>query len=162
MSSHDTTPDSNAIAAFATQLGQLCDDARRHIDILSPELEHGLFDTPEFVEQVSRLARSGPNGRIRILIQDSRAMVERGHRLLELARRLPSRIEIRKLAEHPQWNGETCVTRDTGGVLVKTATSRRSKIFELDSRPTAGRYRAQFDALWRYAESAPELRSLQL
>ena len=97
----------------------LCRSASRYICILSPYLDHAVFDNEELASALSALARSTRQTEVRILIADSRAVVGRGHRLLQLCRRLPSAIQIRRLQEHPDWNGQTVVIRDRDGVLYK-------------------------------------------
>ena len=99
---------------------------------------------------------------MRILVSDARSLVTRGHKLLQLARRLPSVVHIRKLAEHPQWNNETIVIRDRDGVLFKPGGSDHDAFYEPDSRASTVRHLELFDELWRYSVEDPELRSLHI
>ena len=62
--------------------------ARRRVLILSPYLDHELFDKPAVVDALSELARSAPRVEIKILIFDSKLIVDRGHRIVELEREL--------------------------------------------------------------------------
>ena len=84
---------------------ELCQGAARNICILSPGLDHAAFDNSGLADAVSTLARRGSQSQVRILISDSRSLVGRGHRLLQLARRLPSIVHLQKLDEHPDWIG---------------------------------------------------------
>ena len=111
---------------------------------------------------MSALARSSRQAQVRILISDSRGLLGRRHQLLQLARRLPSVVHIRKLAEHPQWNNETVVIRDKDGVLYKPGGSEHDAFFEPNSRASTARHLELFDDLWRYSLEDPELRSLSL
>ena len=140
----------------------LCKSALRHICIQSPRLDYAAFDNSDLVDALSALARSTRQAQVRILISDSRALVGRGHQLLQLARRLPSVVQIRKLAEHPQWNNETIVIRDKNGVLYKPGGSDHDAFFEPDSRASTARHLELFDELWRYSVEDAELRSLHL
>ncbi len=140
----------------------LCESASRHICIQSPKLDYAAFDNSELVAALSALARNSRQAQVRILINDSRALVGRSHQLLQLARRLPSVVRIRKLAEHPQWNNETIVIRDTNGVLYKPGGSDHDAFFEPDSRASTARHLELFDDLWRYSVEDTELRSLHL
>jgi len=92
----------------------LCRSAARSLAILSPTLDHAVFDNRPLAEAISALARSSRQTEVRILVSDSRPLVTRGHRLLQLARRIPSSLRIQKLAEHPDWNRQTIVIRDRG------------------------------------------------
>lgn len=140
----------------------LCQSARRYICILSPQLDYAAFDSSALVDALSALARRSRQTQVRILINDSRPLVTRGHHLLQLARRLPSTIHIRKLAEHPQWNNETVVLRDRDGVLYKPGGSDHDAFFEPDSRASTSKYLDLFDELWRFSEEDEELRSITL
>lgn len=140
----------------------LCESASRHICIQSPKLDHAAFDSADLVDALSALARSSRQAQVRILISDSRGLLGRRHQLLQLARRLPSVVHIRKLAEHPQWNNETVVIRDRDGVLYKPGGSEHDAFFEPKSRASTARHLELFDDLWRYSLEDPELRSLSL
>jgi hypothetical protein len=109
---------------------------------------------------LSALARSSRQTQIRILVSDTRKLVGRGHRLLELARRLSTSIHIRKLEEHPDWNGETIVIRDRDGVLYKPGGSDHDGFYEPDSRASTQGHLELFDELWRYSVEDPDLRNL--
>ena len=55
-------------------------------------LDQEIFAAAEFLDSVSALARSAPRAEIQILILDNKLIVDRGHQLLELARRLDENI----------------------------------------------------------------------
>ena len=147
---------------FDQLLVELCQSAARQIFILSPHLDNEVFDNAELVEALSALVRSSRQTRVRILISDSRGLVARGHRLLNLARRLPSSVEIQKLAEHPDWKGQTVIIRDRDGVLYKPGGSDHEGFYEPDSRASTQQHLELFEELWRHSEADIELRSLSL
>lgn len=147
---------------FDELLVELCSDAAREICILSPRLDHTVFDRPELVSALSALVRSSRQTRVRILISDSRALVTRGHRLLGLARRLPSSVYIQKLAHHPDWNAQTVVIRDRDGVLYKPGDSDHEGFYEPNSRASVQKHLELFEELWRHSAQDVELRTLSL
>lgn len=141
---------------------ELCQSAARQVFIISPILDSEVFDNAELVEALSALVRSSRQTRVRILISDSRGLVTRGHRLLGLARRLPSSVEIQKLAEHPDWKGQTVVIRDRDGVLYKPGDSDHNGFYEPGSRSSTQKHLELFEDLWRHSEPDIELRSMSL
>ena len=147
---------------FDTYAISLCQSASRTICILSPQLDPAAFDNTELATALNTLVRESRQAKVRILIKDSRALVGRGHRLLELARRLPSSIQIHKLSEHPNWNGETVVIRDRDGVLFKEGGSTHEAFYEPNSRASTLGQLELFEELWRYSTEDTELRSLRL
>jgi hypothetical protein len=141
---------------------ELVQSALRYCCILSPTLDHAAFDNSAMADALSTLCRRSRQTRVRILINDPRALVGRGHQLLQLARRLSSKIEIHKLAEHPDWNGETIVIRDRDGVLYKPTGSDHNAFYEPDSRASTQAHLELFEELWRYSVEDAELRALSL
>ncbi len=147
---------------FRNYVVELCQSASRYINILSPTLDYAVFDNDELGEILSSLVRRSRQTRVRILIADSREIVHRGHRLLTLARRLPSKVLMQKLSEHPDWNGETVITRDHDGVLYKPEGSDHDAFFEPDSRASTQRHVDRFNTLWEVSVSDPELRTIHI
>jgi len=141
---------------------ELCRSAAREVCILSPQLDHEVFDNPELAAALLELVRAGRQTRVRILISDSRGLSGRGHRLLALARRLPSSVVIRKLVEHPDWNGQTLVLRDRDGLLFKSGDSDHNGFCETSSPASARQHLELFEELWRYSVQDIELRTLSL
>lgn len=139
---------------------ELCNNTSRELCIQSPALDYEVFDNVALVGSISALVRRSRQTQVRILINDSRSLVSRGHRLLELARRLPSSVHIQKLAEHPDWNGETIVIRDHSGVLYKPGGADHEGFYEPDSRASTQRHLELFNDLWRHSVQDPNLRAL--
>lgn len=162
MSNNEFTTGIEYPCPFDRYVVSLCTSAARHICIQSPKLDYAAFDNSELVDALSALARRSRQAEVRILINDPRAILGRGHQLLQLARRLPSVVRIRKLAEHPQWNNETVVIRDRDGVLYKPGGSDHEAFFEPDSRASTVRHLELFDELWRYSVEDTELRALHI
>ena len=162
MSNEDLVQSVEYPSPFDERIVALADTAARYLYILSPRLEHQVFDNPDLVAALSELARRSRQTEIRLLISDTRALVNRGHRLLALARRLPTTVQVRKLAHHPEWKGQTLVIRDRDGMLYKPAESDKEAFYWDDSRAEVQPQLELFEDLWRYSTEDPELRSLSL
>ena len=141
---------------------RLCNSARRRLCILSPRLDREAVDNEALAQAISALVRRSRQTEVKILVSDSRGLVSRGHRLLQLHRRMPSSVHIRKLAEHPEWKGQTVVTRDRDGVLYKPGDSDHEGFYRGDSRSSARPHLELFEELWRHSEVDIELRSLSI
>lgn len=146
-------------AGFAIALAK---SATRYVDILSPQLDQAAFGNEALSSSLSALARSSRQTRVRILLQDPRPIVARGHRLLQLARRLPSTVHIQVLQEHPLWTGQTIVIRDRDGVLYRPADGDNTGFYEPDSRASTQRHLELFEELWRYSVQDSQLRTLHI
>lgn len=139
---------------------ELCDSARRYIRILSPTLDREVFDNAQLCDAISKLARRSRHSEIRILVNDSRPIVEHGHRLVTLAQRIPSLIHIQRLSDHPQMNDDTMVIRDSDGLLFKPAGSDHQGFYEPDSKARVASYVERFDELWE--RSGPDINLRQM
>lgn len=160
MSNDDVAGSVSYPSPFDELAVSLAQTASRYIYILSPQLDHEVFDSAELVQALSELARRSRQTEIHILVSDTRALVARGHRLLALARRLPSVVLIRKAGHHPQWKGQTVVIRDRDGFLYKAADVDKDAHYQPDSRAETQPHLELFQELWRYGTEDPELRSM--
>jgi hypothetical protein len=93
-------------AQFSEASEQMAQQAKYYLDIFTYDLDKPLYDQIGFLEAVKRLAIECRGTGIRILLQDSERVRREGHRLIDLARRLTSKIEIRRshddYIDHPE------------------------------------------------------------
>ena len=136
--------------------------AREEVLIMSRHLDRPIYDRTEFVDNIKELALTRRRARIRILVQDSRPVVKSGHRLLELARRIDSSIELRKPSkDYADYNAAFLVV-DAVGFVMRTYSDRYEALVNFYDRGTAGELRQQFEEIWKLAGPDPELRRLSL
>ncbi|WP_415059703.1 GNAT family N-acetyltransferase [Congregibacter sp.] len=136
--------------------------ARRELRILSPRLDTRVFDHEGLESAIRVFLRGGSLCKVQILVQDARGIVQRGHRLLALSRRLPSRIAIRRLAEHPEWNGETVVMRDRSSLLEMPRSETDHGFYRPEDRARCAAAINRFQDLWRLGHVDPEFRALSI
>ena len=130
----------------------------RHVDIMSPQLVSELFDNDAICEQLTRLARRGRFTRIRILVHEIKPLIESGHKLVALAGRLKTAIEIRVLEYHPEWRDETLIVLDRSEGLLLKARDNHSRM--ISTRPEAKRLSEHFDRIWQASHETLEFRHL--
>lgn len=87
---------------FTKHSVQVVEASRREVLLLSKTLDPAIYNNEPFYQSILDLARSDRNVQVRILVKDIQPVVEQGHRILNLARRLSSKVEIRKLLSRPQ------------------------------------------------------------
>jgi predicted GNAT family N-acyltransferase len=140
---------------------QLLSGARHGMCVLVRELHPVLLNDTACLVELRRLAISGRGASIRILAQDlTRAMLE-GMRLLELAQRLSSVIEMRRPVEPADLayrSAFMCV--DTCGYLFRPI---ESEMVTEGSTWAPGRHAELmrlFEEIWARSEPWPELRTL--
>ena len=150
-------------AECAAAAAALARQARRGLEIWSRDLDPALYDRTEFLEAVRALVLGHRHARVRAIVYDARAVVRRGHRLVELARQLPSYVELRTpppedYAEYP----EAFLVADGRGVLRRPFADRWEATACFDAPLAARDLLRLFDEAWDVSTPDPELRRLHL
>lgn len=141
---------------------ELAEQARRELLLFAPRLDPDLYDQAPFLEAVRRLALAAPHQPVRILVAEARAIARDGHRLIELARHLSSRIALREIDERDQERRDAFLIIDTRGYLHRPLSASHQGLAEFDGRRGARRLREEFNQLWEVARESSELRRLYL
>jgi len=136
--------------------------ARHTLDIVCRDFDHALYDNNEFYDAVKLLATSSPKAKIRILIQDSSKAVKQGHRIVELARRLTSFINIR-IQEHQfkEFN-EAWLIVDSRAWIRRTFADKYQAELDCSAARVLKEIGNVFTGMWNQAKHDPNLRRLSL
>lgn len=135
--------------------------ARHSMCVLVRELHPLLLNDTACLVELRRLAISGRGASIRILAQDLTRALQEGTRLLELAQRLSSVIEMRRPVEPADLaysSAFMCV--DSCGYLFRP---EESEMVAVGSTYAPGRHAELmrlFEEIWARSEPWPELRAL--
>ena len=136
--------------------------ARRRVLILSPYLDHELFDQPAVIDALSALARSSPRVEIQILIFNSKLIVDRGHGIVELARRLDQNIKIRLLTERATAQSSSFVCADLDAYWLLPSFDIHAGVADLANPVTCKRLTGAFELAWAKSREDSELRILRI
>ena len=147
---------------FVNIITEMCKQATSSIRILSPVLEHKLFDNAEIRDICSALARRNKYTIVEILVYDPHRIVKNGHALLELSRKLPSSMGIKVV--HPelrQINHEFVIADETGLIF-----RHDHEVFEgyanFYDQTEASRFGRIFRSAWESGILDPNLRRLRI
>ena len=140
----------------------LISQCERQLLIFSYDLDKNLYDHRELIDAVSQLARKSRYTQVKLLVVDSKSIVKRGHGLLNLARRLSSKIEIRKTTADLKDLPEAFIIADQRGLLAYDLKNLegRSAWANYNNKPAAQALAAEFDLLWQHASHDRELQLL--
>jgi predicted GNAT family N-acyltransferase len=136
--------------------------AKRKVRIYSQGLDHTLFDDRAVIAALSTFIRRGPPTKLQILVHSTHLIVGRGHRLLELARHLDSKIDIRRVPSDISQDPHSCVTCDQHGFFLLPDYREYQGFANRYDPVQTTRLADRFDYLWRRSQSDPELRTLRL
>lgn len=147
---------------FRSQTLQICQGARRHLDVLSHHLDFGVFDHPPTLEAISKMARAHRLARVRLLVRDSQPLIDRGHGLVRLAQRLPTKVELRKLVVEPENGDMAFLLCDRDRVIYKGDDNVYRGFVNRDGAAEVQRLRTIFERIWEHAHSEPKLKLLHI
>jgi hypothetical protein len=138
----------------------LASQARRTLLLHTFDLEARIYDRQPFVEAVSKLVRRHPGACCDVLIQNVDRVVKDGHRLVELARRLGSSIQIRRCAQQYRRYCGTFLLVDNTGYLYRPLSSRYEGLASFNNAAEVARLGKYFREVWEHSDTDMELRRL--
>lgn len=144
---------------YSLKLGAQC---HRQIAILSHELDEPVYGTSEFVQVISNFVRSSRHTQMQILVKSTRRAIESGHPLLKLTQRLSSKIQLRKITQQPNNQEMGFMLGDTRLLLYKNNDSYYRGFYNAAAAREVKPLREEFNYLWQYAETEPELQQFFL
>ncbi|PUB77561.1 MAG: hypothetical protein DBO99_09210 [gamma proteobacterium symbiont of Ctena orbiculata] len=136
--------------------------AKRYLSLFTQTLDPQIFDNPPFVDATKQLAMRSRFSRIRILLQDNSLVVQQGHRLVELAQRLSTAIEIRIPGEEYLDYAENFMLVDELGYLHRKQAENLLGTACYNDRRQVNRLQSIFDEAWEYGVPDRELARLHL
>jgi len=136
--------------------------ARRSLHIHSRHLDPDIYDNQPFLDALTRLVTSHPSAFVRILVRDAGPAINDGNRLIQLAQRLSSSIEIREPGlQHRGYNAAFLVA-DARGVIYRELSDRYESQADEDNRARARQLIHYHDQAWAFSVSNPSLRALHI
>lgn len=150
-------------SAFADGAEQIARGALRELRLLTFDFDRRVYGTDDFVALVKAMVLASDHARVRVLINQPRLAMQGAHRLIELGRQVPSRIEFRELLDERQLThrGEWLIN-DRHGLLERREPDALYARLELDAPVPARQRTTEFDGLWDESPTARELRVLAL
>jgi predicted GNAT family N-acyltransferase len=142
---------------------RLAVQARSELLISTPDLEPALYDRPPVLQAIQRLAVVRRGGMpVRVLVLDAQRAVQHGHRLIELARRFSSAVQIRCIPEDLADGAEPCLLADELGYGLRPSATQEGLLVDFADGGRTRRLRRLFELLWQQSEPHLELRRLYL
>lgn len=140
----------------------MTEQAQDTLDIFSRNLDPGLYEQTTFLDNLSRLCVRNRKARIRFLVQQPVEAVKCCQRLLELARKLSSSIELRQ--PHPDYrhHNEAFLVADRCGLIFRKMSDRYEGTANFYTPVEAQRKTDFFTEVWERSEVHPEFRRLYL
>lgn len=145
--------------AFREQALAALRSGQRKVYLLSETLDPAVYDTDEFRDALRDLVIRDRYCKAFILVKDIQPIVERGHRLLELSRRLSSKVSMRKLTVMPRNKDEGYLVAGRSTLLYKHDDHHYKGYLDTAAAPRCRSLVEEFTQLWDlYGEEHPSLR----
>lgn len=148
-----------ALAAAALEVVK---QAHLEICLFSDELDPDLYGEAGFVSALRQFVLRHQRTRVRVLLAHSLRAARGPHALVDLARALPSYIELRELPSEQRAAVDEQLIAD-GRVLLERASAHSldARLYRADPM-RAREYQRRFDRLWDVSSPAQDLRRLRL
>jgi predicted GNAT family N-acyltransferase len=147
---------------FAVAVADVAATAARSLAIYTPDLEHGVYDSPRFLEAVKRLVLSRSHARIRVMISDPGRVQNSMNRFLYVGRRLSTFIEFRCPPGDVPTRGDAFMIADASALVYRARAERWEGLADTCEPRMARHYLTQFEEIWYRGESAGVLRELRV
>ncbi|HWU69591.1 MAG TPA: hypothetical protein VN046_11970 [Stenotrophobium sp.] len=135
--------------------------ARMQIALFSQSLDRDLYGTDDFIVPLTTFLLAHERAQLRVLLRRPDGAALSGHRLVELGRRLSSRVSFRTLSQERQPEYELLVV-DESAVLLRATPQEVTARYWPQAPLLARERQREFEALWQDAEPSAELRSMSL
>ncbi len=150
-----TAREENALAAV-----ELVTQAKRKLSIISQELDPKVYDQPDFLEALRQMALKNRFVEVRILVTEPELIVRRGHKLIDLAGKISSFIELRKVSVRYKTFNEAVLIADEVGYLYRESMERYKGKVNFNSRRESKHLLDVFNEMWETAKPDPNLRKV--
>ena len=143
-------------------IGHLLQQSQNSIDIFSHLLDHRIFDQGAVLDAIRNLVVGSTRASVRILVSEPQFMISHGHRIIELARRLSSHIEIRKTHQHYAHTRHMFVIADQRGYVYKESDERYEGLVNFNDPAKCREWRTTFNEAWEHSQAISDFRRLHI
>ncbi len=160
--SHDSGNVIQGTAAFIEHAESLVRGARMRVCLFTQTLDARIYGGERFTDAVREFVLQHERAHVQVLIQQPEVAVRRANHLVELGRRLSSRIQFRQPSD--EHRGLVCeyLIGDERQMLYKERTDQLDAVWQPEAPREARLRLREFDAVWDYAVPARELGELRL
>jgi hypothetical protein len=136
--------------------------ARRELLLFSHDLDPALYDDRAFLDEMHRVALRGHAVPVRILVLHAEPAIRKGHRLIDMARHLSSKIQIRRIPAEFNRHTESYLLADGHGYVLRPLADVFEGSADFNAPLEVRRLHEQFEHIWALGEIHQELRRLYL
>ncbi|MEX0604211.1 MAG: GNAT family N-acetyltransferase [Marinobacter sp.] len=140
----------------------MVNQARQRLWLYDQTLRHDLYDRHRFREILSTLARGHRLSDVRLLIHDDKPLVKRRHQIVELMRRLPSKIQLRLVNPGHPCESQPFMLADRSAMVYRHGFDAAEGFANFSAQGHVKRLADNFQRMWDAGRPSLELRQLPL
>lgn len=145
------------------RLWHIAAGAERELALFSESLTPRIYGSTELAATLRSLVTGHARHRVRILVRRPEQVLSDGaHRLVELARTIPSRIQIRAATPPADTLRAEWIIADRQGYLLRHEFTDDHAVARRDDAGRAAALLAQFETYWAHGAPSRELAALRL
>ncbi len=152
----------NGQAEFLLRASQLVASAKLDITLFSQGLDRRTYSSEDFITPLQTFLLSHQRARLRVLVHTPALAMRKGHRLVELGRRLSSRIEFRELPSERRLIRKEFLIADEYSLLIRDSEDQLESRYFPHAPLLARDQKREFDTWWQESPPAAEFRDLKL
>lgn len=149
-------------AEFLARLVEMARNARMQISVMSQTLDRRIYGNEEFLAPLQTFLLAHERARLRIIVRTPSAAMRSGHRLVELGRKLSSRVEFRELLPEHRLIEREYVVADERSLLVRESPEELDARYYSNAPMLAREQLREFEILWQESPPSAEFRSFRL
>ena len=145
-----------------TLILELVSQAAKTIDIFTRDMASRVYDDAKFIAAARDLIVRNDKTRVRILIIDPDKSIKHGHRIIELARRLSSSIDIRHVHVDYRADSQSYLIADGRGILHRKLASRYEAIVNFNNPLWGRELLNHFNEIWEHSQPILDFKRLHI
>lgn len=131
---------------------RLLEQAQRRILIFAPQLEPELFESAAVAEAIAHFVPRHRDNVARLAVEFSDSFLTVNRRIVELCRRLPGKVEVRRIGEEFAGQTDLLVVVDQRGYLHQPDVKVINAMTDTDGVRDAAALASRFEYMWQRAE----------
>jgi len=141
---------------------ELVAQTSKTIDIFTRDMAARIYDNSKFITAIRNLVVGNNKIKVRILIIDPDKSIKNGHRIVELARRLSSSIEIRHVHIDNRSDAQSFLIADGHGILHRKLASRYEATVNFNNRQFCRERLTYFNEVWERSQPVLDFKRLHI
>lgn len=140
----------------------LLSQATRSVHLFSHQLDRRIYDDKTLIAALTQMVLHSAQCKVLILVRDTNDIIHHGHRMIEAMRRIPSRMQLRKVHADYLNTSEEFMIVDETGILLRRIAARYAGSVIFNARKEARERVKFFNEVWRSSEPDPKLKHLSI